>query len=60
MREGADRASKRFATQADAISWARQQSRKDRSELVIHGRDGMIQEKDFHGRDPYLQRDRKK
>jgi hypothetical protein len=59
-REGADRASKVFATQAAAISWGRKQSIKDRAELVIHGRDGMIREKSSFGRDPLPPRDRKK
>jgi len=57
---GAGRASKVFPTQAAAVSWGRKQSIKDRSELVIHGRDGMIIEKDSYGRDPHSARDRKK
>ena len=59
-REGADRASKVFPTQAAAISWGRKQSIKDQAELVIHGRDGMIREKNSYGRDPHPPRDRKK
>jgi hypothetical protein len=59
-KEGADRASKRFPTQAEAISWGRQQSIKERSELVIHRRDGMVVEKNSYGRDPHLSADRKK
>ncbi|HEX8409207.1 MAG TPA: DUF2188 domain-containing protein [Thermoanaerobaculia bacterium] len=59
-KEGADRASKVFPTQAAAISWGRKQSIKDRSELVIHRRDGMIREKDSYGRDPHPPRDQKK
>jgi hypothetical protein len=59
-KEGAGRASKVFPTQAAAISWGRKQSIKERSELVIHGRDGMIREKDSYGRDPHPLRDRKK
>jgi Uncharacterized protein conserved in bacteria (DUF2188) len=57
---GADRASKRFSTKAAAISWGRQQSIKDHSELVVHGRDGMVLEKSSYGNDPYPSRDRKK
>ena len=59
-KEGAGRASKVFSTQAAAISWGRKQSIKDQSELVIHGRDGMIRDKDSYGRDPHPPRDRKK
>ena len=58
---GADRASKVFPTQAAAISWGRKQSMKDRLELVIHGRDGMVEiEKDSYRRDPYSSHSRKK
>lgn len=59
-RAGADRASRVFPTQAAAISWGRQQSIRDRTELVIHGRDGMVREKSSYGRDPQPSRDRKK
>ena len=50
-KDGADRASKVFSTQAAAISWGRKQSIKHRTELVIHGRDGMVVEKDSFGPD---------
>ncbi len=59
-REGADRAIKVFSTQAAAISWGRKLSIKDRAELVIHGRDGMIREKSSYGHDPLPPRDRKR
>jgi hypothetical protein len=59
-KEGADRASKRFPTQAEAISWGRQQSIKERSDLVIHRRDGMVVEKNSYGRAPHQSGDRKK
>lgn len=51
-KDGADRASKRFPTQAAAISWGRRQSIKDRSELVIHDHDGTVLEKAPYGRNP--------
>jgi hypothetical protein len=57
-KEGADRASKRFSTKDAAISWGRKQSIKDRSDLVIHRRDGMIAGKDSYGTDPPPPRDR--
>ena len=56
---GSDRASKHFDKQEDAIDWAREVSRNQRSELVIHRRDGTIRQKDSHGRDPNPPRDRK-
>ena len=41
-RGGSERASKRFPTKAAAESWGREQSIKDRSELVIHRDDGTV------------------
>ena len=40
-------------TQGDAINAGRAIARHQHSELVIHGRDGRIRDKDSHGRDPY-------
>jgi uncharacterized protein YdaT len=50
---GAERASGHFDTQKEAIDKAREISQNQKSELVIHGRDGQIREKDSHGNDPY-------
>ena len=50
---GAERASGHFDTQMEAIDKAREISQNQKSELVIHGRDGQIREKDSHGHDPY-------
>jgi hypothetical protein len=57
-RGGSTRASKRFDTQGEAVSWARAVSRNQRSELVIHKRDGTVYKKDSHGLDPHPPRDR--
>jgi len=51
--EGNSRATVRTSTQADAISIAREISRNQGSELVIHRADGTIREKDSHGKDPF-------
>lgn len=59
IREGADRASSRHRTQAEAIDAAREQARAERSELVIHGRDGKIRDSDSYGNDPNPPRDKK-
>lgn len=40
-------------TQAQAINHARNIAENQRSELVIHGRDGRIREKDSYGNDPF-------
>ena len=60
VKEGADRASRRFPTKDAAVSWGRTQSIKGRSQLVIHRRDGMIAEKNSYGTDPLPPHDRKK
>jgi hypothetical protein len=36
-----------------AVDNARETSRKEKSELYIHGKDGKIQRKDSHGGDPH-------
>jgi len=40
------------ATQEEAIRHGRQLAEEQASELVIHGEDGKIREKDSHGNDP--------
>jgi hypothetical protein len=51
--EGNSRASGVFKTQADAIDYARERARNNRSELLIHGQDGRIREKNSYGRDSF-------
>jgi hypothetical protein len=50
-REGSGRASKVTETQREAIQAGRQTARREGAELVIHGQNGRIREKDSHGRD---------
>jgi len=50
---GAQRSSGHFDTKANAIDRARQISRNQGTELVIHNRDGKIAWKDSHGNDPF-------
>jgi uncharacterized protein YdaT len=50
--EGNSRMTKVFDTQRDAIDRGREISHKQHSELLIHGRDGQIRERDSHGHDP--------
>lgn len=52
-KEGAQRDSSRHDTQSAAIDAARQTSQRERTELLIHGRNGQIRERDSHGRDPF-------
>lgn len=46
-------------TQADAIDTARGMAQNQRSEVVIHGRDGKIRDKDSYGHDPFPPKDAK-
>lgn len=51
--EGNSKATKITKTKEEAIKVAREISRNQNSELIIHGKDGKIQSKDSHGHDPY-------
>lgn len=51
--EGNSKATIRTSTQKEAIDRARAISRNQGSELVIHRLNGMIRDKDSHGRDPF-------
>lgn len=51
--EGNTKATVRTSTQKEAIQIAREIAIHQRSELVIHGRDGKIRAKDSFGGDPF-------
>lgn len=50
---GNDKATKVVDTQKEAIKIARDISKNQQSELIIHGRNGQIRDKDSHGNDPF-------
>lgn len=50
---GANRVTRSFETQREAIEAARDIARNQRTELYIHGRDGRIRERDSYGKDPF-------
>ena len=50
---GNSRATKVLPTQKDAIVAAKQIAIKQKSEVVIHGENGKIREKNSYGNDPY-------
>lgn len=50
---GAERASSVHATQRDAIETAREIAQRQGTELLIHGRNGQIRERDSFGNDPF-------
>lgn len=49
---GGEKAIKHFETKLPAVDLARQISRNQHSELVIHNQNGQISQKDSHGNDP--------
>ncbi len=57
-RGGAERATRVLPTKQEAIDYAREVSRNQQTELVIHGRDGVIQRSDSHGHDPCPPKDK--
>lgn len=50
---GNSRATKRTATQAEAQAVARSIAINQKSEVLIHGRNGQIRAKDSYGNDPH-------
>ena len=50
---GNSKATIRTNTQAEAIAVAREIARNQESELIIHGMNGRIRERDSYGNDPY-------
>jgi hypothetical protein len=58
-RGGASRASKIFDVKNDAVVFGRQLSSTTNSTLVIHRKDGTIQNADSYGNDPNPPKDKK-
>jgi uncharacterized protein YdaT len=56
---GSERASKIFDKKTDAVDYAREVSKNQHSELVVHKKDGTIQNPDSHGGDPNPPKDKK-
>lgn len=52
-REGNDRASAVYTTQAEAIDEGRRVAQREKTELFVQGRDGQIRERNSYGHDPY-------
>lgn len=52
-REGNKRPSSLHRTQSEAAEQGREAARKDKTEFVLHGRDGQIRSKNSYGKDPY-------
>lgn len=52
-REGADRVSRTYGTQAEATEAARTTAIRERGEVVIHRPDGRIRDANSYGNDPF-------
>lgn len=50
---GNNKATSVHGTQSAAIQEARQIAQNNHSELLVHGRNGQIRERDSFGKDPY-------
>lgn len=55
--EGNTKYTKITNTKQEAIDYAREIAKNQEAELVIHGKDGKIQDKDSYGNDPIPPRD---
>jgi hypothetical protein len=58
-REGADRVSSTHRTQGEATGAARDTARREQGEVLIHGRNGQIRDRDSYGNDPCPPKDQK-
>lgn len=50
--ENAQRVTKQFSTQKEAIEYGKKIAQNNHSELFIHGRDGKIRDRNSYGNDP--------
>jgi hypothetical protein len=57
--EGNTRDTSHHRTQSEAIDAARAIAQNQGSDVVIHGRDGRIRDRDSYGNDPFPPRDRR-
>lgn len=57
--EGNSKSTKDFNTQKEAIDYAREIAKNQKSEVVIHRKNGQIRDKDSYGNDPNPPKDKK-
>ncbi len=53
---GSVKLTRKFNTQREAIRVGRRIAKNQGTELYIHGRDGLIRDRDSYGNDPYRQK----
>lgn len=58
-REGSEKPLRVTDTKQEALEVGRRYAKNSQTELVIHGQDGKIQDKDSYGRDPCPPKDRR-
>ena len=58
-RSGGKKSSSHHKNKSDAEKEARKISKNQKTELVVHKKDGSIQKKDSHGKDPCPPKDKK-
>ncbi|CAN5314476.1 DUF2188 domain-containing protein [soil metagenome] len=58
-REGSDKVSKIFDTKAEARRAGRDTARREKTEHLIHKKDGTIEERNSYGNDPHPPKGRK-
>lgn len=51
--ENNEKDTKHFSTQKEAIEFAKQIAKNQYSEVIIHGTDGKIRDKNSYGNDPF-------
>lgn len=56
---GAEKSTKNFDTQQEAINWGREVAKNQKAEFYIHGKDGKIRDKDSYGNDSCPPKDKK-
>jgi len=57
--EGNSKSTKNFDTQKEAIEFGKEIAKNQKSELVIHRKNGQIRDKDSFGNDPNPPKDKK-
>lgn len=58
-KSGSSKASKTFETKEKAVKYAKDISKREKTELYIHKKDGRIQNKNSYGNDPMPPKDKK-
>ena len=58
-KKNAQRASKHFETKQEAMTWAKEKAKQEGAELIPHKKNGIIQNPNSYGKDPWPPKDKK-